>query len=295
MTAAVALLGLTCGLAVAAAVWLWVTPAPNPQPGAARGGNTWWGALAGRFDRLALRLALAVTAAVVVGGWTRWPVATVLAAAGGFAAVDYGRGQARARTQLARLEAIAGWTEMLRDTLSAAAGLQQAIRATAPLAPAPIRAEVRALALAIEGQQAPIRVALARLADDLDDPTGDLVVTALQLATRRQPGQLADLLGSLADTARAEVTMRQRIEAGRARIRTSVRIITIFTVAFTAGLLVLNPAYLDAYRTLPGQAVLLLITALDAAAYAWLARDSRLARPPRTPAATGTLAAGVAR
>jgi Flp pilus assembly protein TadB len=270
MTSLVALLGLTCGLALTAAVWLLVTPAPptGTRPNTAG----WRSQLAGRFDRLTLRLALAVAAAVAIGAWTGWPVATLLAAAGGFLAVDYGRGQARARAQLARLEAIAGWTEMLRDTLSAAAGLQQAIRATAPLAPAPIRGEILTLARAVEGQQVPVRVALARLADDLDDPAGDLVVTALQLATRRQPGQLADLLGSLADTARAEVTMRQRVEAGRARIRASTRIITIFTIVFTAGLLLLNPAYLDAYRTLPGQAVLLLIAALDAAAYAWPGR-----------------------
>jgi len=236
----------------------------------------------GRFERLPLRAGLALGAAVLVSAWTRWPVAALLAAAGGFAMPDYGRRQAQIRTHLARLEAIAGWAEMLRDTLSAAAGLQQAIRATAPLAPAPVRAEVLALVRAVEQQHIPLQQGLGRLADDLDDPTGDLVVAALQLAARRQPGQLSNLLGSLAEAARAEVTMRQRIEAGRARIRSSVRIISIFIVAFTGVLLMLNAAYLSAYRTVGGQAVLALVAGLDLLAYYWLARDSRLVRPART-------------
>ena len=54
---------------------------------------------------------------------------------------------------VARVEAIAGWAEMLRDTIAAAAGLEQAIAATAPLAPPPIRDEVVMLAARLERER----------------------------------------------------------------------------------------------------------------------------------------------
>jgi len=45
-------------------------------------------------------------------------------------------GRSKGRDELmARVRAIAGWAEMLRDTLAGAAGLEQAIVATAPVAP----------------------------------------------------------------------------------------------------------------------------------------------------------------
>jgi uncharacterized membrane protein YgcG len=72
-----------------------------------------------------------------------------------------------------RIEGIASWTEQLRDTLAAAAGLEQAILATAPIAPDPVREQVTGLAARIhQGQRLPdalrafaamrLRVAAAR-------------------------------------------------------------------------------------------------------------------------------------
>jgi Flp pilus assembly protein TadB len=80
------------------------------------------------------------------------------------------------------------------------------------------------------------------------------------------------LLGSLAITARGQAAMRMRVEAGRARTRTSVRVIVATTVAFAVGVVVFNRAYLDVYNTAAGQAVLLVIGGLFAAGFAWLAR-----------------------
>ena len=119
-----------------------------------------------------------------------------------------------------RIEAIAGWTEMLRDTLAAAAGLEQAILATAPLAPVPVREQVTALAVRIQrGQRLP--AALRAFAAEVADPTGDLVVAALLLAAEQQARDLGELLASLADSAREHAAMRLRVAAGRARVRTA--------------------------------------------------------------------------
>ena len=119
---------------------------------------------------------------------------------------------------------------MLRDTISAAAGLEQAILATEPVAPAPIREQVVLLAARIRrGQRLPD--ALRAFAAETADPTADLVVAALLLAAEQQARDLAQLLGSLADSARQHAVMRMRVAAGRARVRTAARIIIAVTMA----------------------------------------------------------------
>ena len=96
----------------------------------------------GRVERVNLRLGLAAGVAIVVGAATGWPVGAVLAALAGWGAPGLLGGAGRHQAALARIEAVAGWAEMLRDTMAGSAGLEQAIIATAPLAPLPIRAEV---------------------------------------------------------------------------------------------------------------------------------------------------------
>ena len=169
---------------------------------------------------------------------------------------------------------------MMRDTLAAAAGLEQAILASAAVAPDPIRTEITALAAQVETGQR-LAPSLQRLADDLDDPTADLVISALVLASTQQARNVSDLLGSLAVTARAQASMRMRVEAGRARTRTSVRIIVATTVFFAAVLVVLNRDYLSVYDSPGGQLVLLVIGALFAAGFAGLARIATVAEPTR--------------
>ncbi|ANN22346.1 pilus assembly protein TadB [Amycolatopsis orientalis] len=230
--------------------------------------------------RVLLRLAVAIGAGVLTGAATGWVVGAVLAAAGAwFLPRLVGPDRAHAR-RVARIEAIASWTEMLRDVLSAAAGLEQAILATAPLAPAAIRSEVTTLTARLESGQR-LAPALRALARELDDPTADLVLAALVLAAEHQARQLGDLLGSLATTAREQAAMRMRVETGRARTRTSVRVIVATTLAFAGGVVLFNRAYLDIYNTATGQLVLLLIGSLFAAGFAWLARIATSGRQNR--------------
>lgn len=229
---------------------------------------------------LGVRLLWCLVVAVVVGVLTGWVAAAILAglACWGLPRV-VGRDRNHAR-RVARIEAIATWTEMLRDTLSAAAGLEQAILATAPIAPAAIRAEITDLAARLETGER-LAPSLRRVADQLADPTADLVVSALVLAAGQQAKQLGDLLGSLAAAARDQVSMRLRIEAGRARTRTSVRVIVGTTLAFAVLLVLLNRSYLAAYDSAFGQVMLLGVGAAFTAGITWLARISRLREPAR--------------
>ncbi|WP_245997252.1 type II secretion system F family protein [Streptomyces armeniacus] len=239
------------------------------------------------------RVAFAVFAGAATGALTGWPVAGVLTTVGvltlpGLLGPDR---QAARRTE--QMEALATWTEMLRDTLSAAAGLEQTVLATADIPPAALEPELRGLATGVrEGR--PLHEALEDFADEVGDPLADVVVTALVMAARKQASQLAALLGELAESVREQVAMRQRIEAGRASVRTGVRVTVAVTLGMALGLVVLNRPYLDPFNTVTGQGVLAAVGILFALSFTWLSTISRIEEPERLnhPARTGAAAGG---
>jgi tight adherence protein B len=247
-------------------------------------------------ERLAIKIIITLGAVVLVGAFTGWPVAALLAGAATLTLPRVVGGSKDRARQVARTEAIAGWAEMLRDTLSAAAGLEQSIVATAVVAPGPIRTEVMTLADALETER--LVPALRKFAIDLADPTGDLVVAALVLAAGHEARKLSDLLGSLAGAARDQAAMQLKIEAGRARIRTSTNVVVGSTLFFAAGLIALNRAYLDPFGTAVGQAVLAAIGLIFAAAFWWLEKmgrpsvPERFLTPPSSNAFSGVIAEG---
>ena len=246
---------------------------PPVWPGRLRG-------LAARGWAARLPLAAGAVAGLVVWLVTGWPVGGLLAAAAGVCGPRLvGRDREQAG-RVARIEAVAGWAEMLRDTLTGAAGLEQAILATAPVAPPAVRAEVGALAAALRGGHR-LPEALRRFADQLADETADLVVAALLLAARHEARDLAALLGTLAAAAREQAGLRLRAAASRARTRTSVRVISAATLGFAAGLVLFDRRYLQPYDSPAGQLVLLLVGGLFATGLAWLARLARIPNPPR--------------
>jgi Flp pilus assembly protein TadB len=232
-----------------------------------------------KAERATLRLGLAVGAAVVVGAATGWPVGALWAGLAGWGAPGLLAGSNRRGEAVGRIEAVAGWSEMLRDTMAGAAGLEQAIVATAAVAPLPIRAEVATLAVRLESER--LAPALRAFADEVADPTCDLVVAALVLAAEHQAQRLGELLGSLAQAARDQATMRLRVEAGRARTRTSIKVIVGATGGLALGLAVLNRGYLAPYGSALGQFVLLLVGGLFAASFVWLSKMTRAATPER--------------
>lgn len=227
-----------------------------------------------RFTHLWWRIGCGTVGAIAIGVLTAWPVGVILAGVGGFFVPSLLGGKARREAAHAHLDAIATWTEQLRDVMAAASGLEQAIVTTAAHAPPPIRDDVVWLAASLEaGTNA--RTSLRRFAQRLDDPAGDLVVAALILASEGSPRQLGELLGRLSMTTRDTVRMRLRVETGRARTRSSVKVVTSVTVLFSVGIVVFNPAYVEAYRSPVGQLVLVGVAFFFGGAYWWLARSSR--------------------
>ncbi len=236
-----------------------------------------------RWSRaLSRRALLAITAAILAGLVTRWPAVALLARALGWALPSLLRGATGSRAAIARIEAVAAWTEMLQGLLAASAGIEQAIIASVRVAPEAIRGEVHVLADRLRDNQ-PLHLALIRFADALDDPTADLVVGALRLAASpdQKVGQLRAQLAELATATRETATMRLRVETGRARVRSAARIITVVTSGFTLALVLLDRAFLAPFATPAGQLVLLGVGGCYAAAYWLLARMSQIDAPER--------------
>lgn len=258
-----------------AGVWLLIPTRPSGEETPSRRG----GRDPRRVAQLRRRFIYAIAAAFAAALVTRWPVPTLaIGALGWFAPELFGSKAARDR-ETARTEAIAAWTEMLRDTITGAHGLEEAIMTSAAVAPDPVRREVVDLAVRLERQ--PLTSSLEAFADELAHPTADLVVAALRLASEGAVGDLAELLGTLAVSARDEAGMRLRVEAARARLRTAVRVITGCTLATALGLLLLNRPYLAFYGTPAGQAVLAVVAALWAASLVWLGRMADFVTPER--------------
>lgn len=234
-----------------------------------------------------IRLAGCLAVAAVVGAATRWPVGAALAALAAWTLPALLGGDQANTQALARTEAVASWAEMLRDNLGAAAGLEQAIIAAAQVPPAAIAHEVTTLAADIRAGTG-FATALANFRAALNDPIGDLVVRALSQAAHRQGSRLTDLLSELAELARKRAAVRLRVAAGRARVRTSARVITATTMVFAAGLVVLNRKYLAPYDDATGQLVLLLVGGCFAAGFAGLTHLGRVGDPRTSTSGNGS-------
>ncbi|MET7329185.1 type II secretion system F family protein [Nonomuraea sp. NPDC005650] len=229
---------------------------------------------------LTTRTAIAAVAAglvLIITGWPVMAVGTVLLV---FAWRGLSGGAAEERAAMRRLEGLAAWTESLRDTIAGAAGLEQAIpssiRAAAPM----LRPHLRAMIDRLHTRMA-LPEALALFADELDDPSADLVVAALILNSRLRGPGLRDVLGALAVSAREELDMRRRVEAERRATRRSVQIVVITALVFAGLLILFNPSYVAEYEGLLGQAVLLVVAGLFGAGFAWMRRLARFDKPTR--------------
>lgn len=220
-----------------------------------------------RTKRLALGLVIGGLALLL----TRWIVAGV---AIGLLAAFWDRiagGGAVERIGITRLEAMASWTESLRDTIAGAVGLEQAIPATAVNAGAAVRPSLNLLVDRLRIRE-PLPDALLAFAEDIDDPSADVICAALVLNSRLRGPGLRDVLTALAVSAREELDLRRRIEASRKSIRRSVRIVLIIVLGVMGLLAVLNRNYVRPYSTAVGQLVLLVVVALLAGGLLWLRR-----------------------
>lgn len=211
---------------------------------------------------------------------TRWAVAGVAAGVLVFFWDKLFGGAGEERAAMKRVEALASWTESLRDTIAGAVGLEQAIPASARAAAPILRPHLDALVDRLRART-PLPDALQHLADEIDDASADIIVAALILNARLRGPGLRQVLGALAKSSREEVDMRQRVMAQRASTRRSVQIVVAVSVAFVLGLAVFNRDFVSPYGTAVGQLVLALVCALFALGFWWLRKLSTIETPER--------------
>jgi Flp pilus assembly protein TadB len=227
---------------------------------------------------ISTRLAGAVAGGAVTLLLTRW---IVFAVGIGLLIAYWDRivgSAAGERVAIARIEALAVWTESLRDTIAGAIGLEQAIPSSANAAPPVIRPSLNLLVDRLRIRE-PLPNALMAFAEDLDDPSADTVVAALVLNARLRGPGLRDVLTALAGSVREELDMRRRIEAGRRSIRRSVRIILVIVLGVVGLLAVFNRDYVQPYDSVVGQVMLVVVAVVFMLGLLWL---RKLAKPVQT-------------
>jgi Flp pilus assembly protein TadB len=230
-------------------------------------------------DLAGVRGAVALAAGLLALVLTGWVVAAI-----GVAVLALSwrglSGAAGERRALTRLDALATWTESLRDTIAGAVGLEQAIpaslRVAAPVLLDPLERLVDRLHVRV-----PMAEALRVFADDLADPGADLIVAALIINARLRGPGLRDLLGSLSGSVREELDMRRKVYADRRATRRSVQIVIGVSVGMAIGLAALDHAFLTPYDGPLGQLVLVFVVAIYAAGIMWLRRLARFEMPQR--------------
>jgi Flp pilus assembly protein TadB len=274
------LYGLLAGAAVGGGIALFIIAMRGWAPKPAKPGQDAGDKASELIRFLSQRGSLAVVAGLAVLGLTRWAVLGVATAILVFSWDQLFGGAAEERAAMKRVEALAGWTESLRDTIAGAVGLEQAIPASARAAAPALRPHLASLVDRLRSRT-PLPEALQHLADEINDASADIIIAALILNARLRGPGLREVLGALAKSAREEVDMRQRVMAQRASTRRSVQIVIVVSVLFVLGLAIFNRSFVEPYGTAIGQAVLALVCGLFAAGFWWLRKLSKIETPER--------------
>ncbi|HEV3170107.1 MAG TPA: type II secretion system F family protein [Actinocrinis sp.] len=232
------------------------------------------------IQRYGQRTVIALAVGLVVGLASQWPVLGLGAIVLTFFWRELFGGAGAEKLAMRRVEALAMWTESLRDTIAGAVGLEQAIPATTRAADPALREPLNAMLDRLRGRM-PLPEALQHFADDINDSSADLVIAALILNSKLRGPGLRDVLTALGRSAREEVDMRQRIIAQRAGTRRSVQIIVGVVVGFVLLMAIFNRGFMRPYGTPMGELVLTAVLGLFGFGFWWLRRLAMTEPPSR--------------
>ncbi len=270
--------GLIAAGLVMFVLWLWPAEPDAAKPRRSPGLMTRWRRIPARSRWSVVGgIALGLLVAVFTGWWIA--VLVIPVAAVGLPVLIIGTPE---RSHIERMEAMAEWTRGLAGVLSAGIGLEQALVAMLKSTPPAIGKDVRSLVGRMQSRWSS-EDALRAFADDLDDPTGDLIAAYLILGARRRGGSLATVLHALADSVAEDVAARRQVEAERAKPRGAMRWTTIITaVGLTAFSL---SGAMAGYSSPLGQIALGCLLGLYALTLLWM---QRLATPKPLPRFIGS-------
>ena len=263
---------ITTGLLVAA-VGLRQRPAAPPKPRRVR--RTRKHRMSKQTRVLLLTGVLAGVAVALLTGW----FIAILVAPAVIAGLPVLLSAPPAGKEVKRLEAMEEWIRSLSGVLTAGTGLEQALISSLRSTPEPIRPQVSRLVARLRARWT-TETAIRAFADDLDDPTGDLIASNLLLGARRRGTGLATVLGALAESVGEDVRARREIEADRAKPRSNARLITLITLA-VLGFLALSGDYIAPFGTPFGQVLLGLLLTSYAGTLFWMRKMAQGKPLPR--------------
>lgn len=259
------------GGALLIVVGLQRSPEPPPRPRSTPVWRRWWDSRRNGGTLLVVGILGGLVGLLLTG----WPIALVAVPAACLGIPTLLAPPTRATVE--RLDAMAEWTRSLSGVLAAGVGLEQAIAAAGRSTPTSIKPEADRLIARLRARWS-TEDALRAFADELNDPTGDLIAAALILGARRRGAGLAAVLDGLAESVSNEVNVRRQIEIERDRPRTTARWVTLISVVVLA-LLATNGTYLAPYSTPVGQLVLAVLLTAYAGCLVWL-RKVVIGKPP---------------
>lgn len=190
------------------------------------------------------------------------------------------------KAPIERLTALEEWTRSLSAVLGAQASLEQAIIASRASVADPIKREVGRLVARLHAG-VPIDTALEGFADDLGDPTGDVLAGSLLLGSYRRGPGLARVLDGAAEMISDDVAARRQIEADRAKPRANARFISLVSIAVLVGMFLVNPQYVEPYKTPLGQVIFLALAAAFFGCLWWMNSTARAPKALRILRPTG--------
>ena len=209
---------------------------------------------------------------VVVSQW--WAAGLLTAVA--FVLVPMMRAERAAQVRdRERIAALAAWVESIRDLLAAASGIEEAIvRSAESLPPGSLIGE-QVWRLRAVTETLGLREGLRRLGEDFADPIADYVTAALLVASERPSGAVHAQLSEAASNARESVSIRERVEASRARMWTTSATIGLISLTMVAFIVATQSTYAAWYSTVSGQIILLVCGGIELVAMVWMARMAR--------------------
>lgn len=195
----------------------------------------------------------AIVAGLLIGYTTGWVGAGILASMLGWYGPQIVYGIYTQRKNLAKIESVAVWAEQLRDLVTAGGSVSGSILLSAPYSPEPIRNLVQKLSQ--ETLAFGLPNALRRFAIRAESPYIDRLSLGLKIADQ-SGAKLRELLDDLAESLRASVEVRFRVEATQTRTLMNGGIIMGITLVLGIAIASLTPDYFDEYYGVVGQIVL---------------------------------------
>ena len=232
------------------------------------------GDLSARLRGVGLPAAAAAVGAGVALAATGWPAAVLAGGVVGWAIPGALRRSREERARLERREAVAEVSSRLRDAIRSGTGIGEALDQATERTPAAIAADMRRLVS--DARVSGLADAAETFAQRVQDPSAELLASALSTAERLGSQNLSEVLDALAEATAAEAAAVREARARQTHNRVSARIVAAVPLLLLLAIRRANPAYLEPYGEPAGQAVLAFAFALIGAGYLAMRRAARI-------------------